>query len=130
MCRAAAGGFPLGAGQEVQSRSAWVLGDLAASVDTRYGESTLARYADDIGVAYESLKQYRRVAIAFPEKGGRLPFSAAQALAAQPDRLELAASRDWTVAQARDLVSSRREPAPLPEPAPAPAEKCSVSSDI
>ena len=39
----------------------WTLGDLALEVETTHGEHTLARYAEDIGVEYNALREYRRV---------------------------------------------------------------------
>ena len=102
------------AGREVGSRSAWMYGDLACGVETCYGEGTLARYAADIGMDYGTLRKYAWVAKAYPENvlHRTFSFSVGEILAAQPDRLELAASREWTVAQARDLVASRRASVP------------------
>lgn len=110
--------------QEIDSRSAWLKGDLAAAVETVYGEQSLQRYAKDVGADYGALLEYRRVSRAFPESSRVLGISYGvyQALAAQPNRLELITSRsDWTVAAARELVSSRHQPpAPVPQP-PVPA---------
>lgn len=99
--------------QKIDSQSAWLKGDLAAAVDTRYGEQTLQRYADDVGVKYDTLSEYRRVALAFPQMSRRLgiSWSVHQALAAQTNRFELIASRDdWTLAAAREYVSPRQQP--------------------
>jgi len=94
----------------------WKLGDLAGEVETSYGEASLAAYAAEVGVNGSTLMVYRSVARAYPESFIRIKisFGAAQVFAAQPDRLELAGSREWTVAQARELVASRHAPAPLP----------------
>jgi len=93
----------------------WKLGDLAGEVETSYGEASLAAYAAEINVNYTTLSEYRRIANLYeiPRRLG-ISWGAAQALAAQPDRLELIASRKWTVAQARELAASRRAPSPLP----------------
>jgi hypothetical protein len=81
------------AGQEIRSRSAWMLGDLAAAVDTKWGEGTLKTYAHDIGMAYATLRAYKAVAIAYPDESVRhlTTWSVYQALAAQPDRAKLTA---------------------------------------
>jgi len=69
----------------------WRLGDLAAEVEKSYSESSLAAYAVEIGVNFATLESYRTIAAAYPQKSRRLDFSWSvhQALAAQPDRLEL-----------------------------------------
>ena len=106
------------AGREVASRSAWLYGDLACAVETGYGDGTLARFAADISVNYETLLNYRTVAKAYPQSSRRreLSFGVHQAFASQSDRLELVGSREWTVAQARELIAGRRGPSPLPPP--------------
>jgi hypothetical protein len=43
----------------------WRLGDLALQVETSYREHTLENYAAEIGVDYNSLREYRRVAQAY-----------------------------------------------------------------
>jgi hypothetical protein len=97
------------AGQIVLNQTAWILGDLADKVESSYGEAKLEQYASDIGVPFSTLKRYRTVARAFPEKERRLPitFGVAQALASQPDRFELAA-QEPTVREARALVNARK----------------------
>src|ERR1700678_2749407 len=96
------------AGQEIRSRSAWMLGDLAAAVDTKWGEGTLKTYAHDIGMAYATLRAYKAVAIAYPDESVRhlTTWSVYQALAAQPDRAKLI-GRGATVADARKLAKDR-----------------------
>jgi len=98
------------AGREVSSQSAWLYGDLACAVETSYGNGTLERYAADIGVDCKTLLNRRAVARAFPQSSRRreVSFGVHEALAAQPDRLELLADREWTVMQARELAASRR----------------------
>lgn len=111
-------------GREVMARLSackWELGDLALAVATRYGEASLSRYAAEIGVDPGTLMSYRTVAAAYPEKSRRPEnsWSAHQALAAQPDRADLLASRNWTLAQARELAAARRRdisPAGQPHP--------------
>lgn len=91
------------------AKSQWVLGDLALSVEPKYGEGTLKQFADDIGVELKTLQNYRTVAAAYPEKSGRPDiYTLAERLAAQPDRAELVKTVH-TVKEARDLVRSRKE---------------------
>ena len=45
-------------------------GDLAAAVETKYGEVRLQEYAADVGVAYGTMLNYRWVAARVP--GGNL----------------------------------------------------------
>lgn len=52
----------------------WKLGDLALTVETVHGQHTLEKYAAQIGVEYDNLRDYRRVAAAF-EIGDRSPIS-------------------------------------------------------
>lgn len=89
------------------AKSQWTLGDLALSLEPKYGDATLATFADDIGVELKTLQDYRTVAAAFPEKSGRPDtFGVARTLAAQPDRAELVKTVS-TVKEARELVKGR-----------------------
>lgn len=110
---------------EVDSRSAWFKARLAAAVP----KGKLERYAADVGVSYATVRDYRQVANAYPaEKWGRPHFSfgVAKALMAQDDRFALVSrEQPWTVAEARELVASRRQPRPIPQrsrPTPAAEE--------
>lgn len=102
-------------GRRIESGRNWALGDLALEVQTSYGENTLERFADEIGVSFDSLKQYRFVAARY-ENGRRLPhlnWSVHQAFAALDDRHDVLASRPvWTVAAARDFVAHRKSVVP------------------
>lgn len=76
-----------------------------AGIEPKYGDETLSRYADDIGVPYRTLDDYRRAAEAY-EKYDRsyfLSWTAHQIFAAQPDRAELV-KQEWTTAKAREEV--------------------------
>jgi hypothetical protein len=67
-------------------------------VVTVYGQGDLQRYAEAVGVEYETLKQYRSVASAFRESGRRLPnlsWSHHQAVAALDDPAPVLADA-WT----------------------------------
>ncbi|HYS44063.1 MAG TPA: DNA N-6-adenine-methyltransferase [Geobacteraceae bacterium] len=85
----------------------WTLGDLAAEVHTGYGDHSLERYAEEIGVNYSTLRSYLSVARAYPESVGRPTFSVGETLVSQPDRAELA-RQVKTFREARELAVSRR----------------------
>ena len=90
----------------------WRKGDLACKVETagHYGEATLAKFCEEQEWHFPAVQEYRRISAAYPQKSRVLDFSYGvyQAFAAQPDRLDLIASRDdWTVREARDAESYR-----------------------
>lgn len=96
----------------------WKLGDLALSVETAYGEHTLERYAEAIGVDFGMLQNYRRVAKAY-EKSVRtsISWSHHERVAARPDRLEWlkqAAENGWSVRQMQEAIKEA-DLRPLPE---------------
>lgn len=97
------------------AKSQWTLGDLASKVETSYGEGKLQEYADDIGVEYRTLLDYRRVALAY-EKSERsdLPWSVHAILAPQDDRAGLVKDDKLTASVARALVRGRKEASALP----------------
>jgi len=85
-------------------------GDLAIKVDTNYGEQDLQKFCQERGWEYDTVRRQRDVAKAYPQSARQraLSFELAKTFAAQPDRLDLIASRDdWTVRQARDAESYR-----------------------
>lgn len=92
---------------EVDSRSAWVKARLAAAVP----RAKLERFAADVGVARQTVLNYRSVGKAYPPETtdvSSFPFGAAETLAGQQDRLELAGRAEpWTVREARLLVAER-----------------------
>lgn len=102
----------------------WIEGDLALQVEALPGDErprdpetgefiedqakTLKRYAQDVDIGYATLKEYRRVAEAWPTTSRLVVVSwgAHQALAGQDDRFDLI--RDgMTRAAARDVVRKR-----------------------
>lgn len=98
-------------GQRVVSGGQWILGDLAARVETKWGQKRAERYAEDIGIPYGSLQVYRATARAFPKnlRNLSIPYAVYQSLAGQTDRHELLASRDWNSNEARELVKGNRQ---------------------
>lgn len=82
--------------------------------ETQYGDGTLQKYADDIGVEYGTLLMYRRVAEIYKkcDRSQDVYWTVHNVLRAQPDRGDLLQSRDkWTVSEARELVKARNAPA-------------------
>jgi hypothetical protein len=92
------------------------LGDLAlevAPMGEGHGRTgsmeTLSEYAEEIGIAIETLDVYRKVSAAWPEviRITSASWSLHQIFMGQPDRAELIQA-EWTAATARKLVQSRR----------------------
>jgi hypothetical protein len=53
--------------RELRDNSQWKLGDLAAEVETSYGEDTIGKYAYAVGQEKKTLMNYRTIALKFPE---------------------------------------------------------------
>jgi hypothetical protein len=68
----------------------------------------LQRLADDIGIEYKTLLDYRRLAQAYEESecSGN-SWTLHQVFAGQPDRVALVRQKSWTVREARREVSRR-----------------------
>jgi hypothetical protein len=109
-------------GRALESGSKWLLGDLACRVETSYGAGDLARYAEEVGVDYATLRGYKAVSHAFPAESvlrSTHPWSVYRVLVSLPDRLELVSGEAMTKAQAGELAASRRKPrAPRPRRRP------------
>ena len=129
----------------------WRLGDLALEVETTYGGEQLQRYGEAIGVEYDSLREYRRVAASF-ESASRvadLPWSHHRVVAGHPEAdalLACALAGRWSVEQLRvapdrpdratvtrrmppssaQLRRGRKPPPSLPPRLPAPTPRRSV----
>jgi len=99
------------------SRSAdkaqWIIGDLARTVDTsEYGSGTVQRFSDDIGRAYKTVMDMRKVAsrYATSDRSELNSWTVHQIFAGQDDRAELVKAQVWTASAARALVESRKNP--------------------
>jgi hypothetical protein len=102
--------------QEDRGETRFKLGDLAlkvAPMGEGHGRTgsmeTLSEYAEEIGVKFETLDQYRKVAAAWPQ-GDRSPsadWTLHLRFMGQSDRAELIQA-EWTAAEARALVKSRK----------------------
>jgi len=104
------------------SGAQWELGDLTIEaiafrhggdrVAEEAGETTLTEYAEAIGVPFNTLRDYRKVAQRFPKDArASLPWSTHRALAERDDRFELlkrAETEGWTVSRA--LEAAGRKP--------------------
>lgn len=94
--------------------SMWKLGELASRVEKKYGESTLKKYATDIGMNYTTLRNARLTCLAWPNENDRpRSFSIAQDLAAQPDRAKIIARRpNIKQDEVRNIVRARNAAEP------------------
>lgn len=101
------------------SEDQWSIGDLALEVESvgeRGGAPTgagdhLRDFAELIGVGYNSLREYRSVANAWPiaRRLAKVPWSVHQVLRGLEDRVEVIGSRSsWTVREAQAFVAERR----------------------
>jgi hypothetical protein len=80
----------------------WRLGDLALEVETTYGGHELERYAEDVGVEYNTLRDYRDTAKAYgiDERSSNLSWSHHRAVRSQSDRqdwIRQAIEKRWSV---------------------------------
>ena len=97
----------VGKGLDIRQRAEdlqWELGSLALNVETAYGESSLAKFADAIGSSYDALRDYRLVVSRFAVRPANLSFGVMKVISASDEReqlVERAASEHWTVRQAR-----------------------------
>jgi len=97
--------------------SNWRIGEIADSVEPKYGERTLHRLADDTGIEFKTLANCRWIWRQFEGENSlrrENPWGVYVVFAAQEDRAELV-QKSWTVAEARAEVASRK-PGPRPEP--------------
>ena len=91
----------------------WTLGDLAVRVSAMraHGEAALEGYADEIGVAYATLRGYMATARAWPQIDGRPSISLADVLRTHPDRVAIVERKPgMTCAEARELMRQYWEP--------------------
>jgi len=102
------------AAAEQEKGARWALGDLAAEVAKSEADGRLIKYADEIGVAYETLRTYREVAVAWPPHRRRdVTWSIMRELIHREDRFRLldemiaAYGERMTVNQAREHVGKK-----------------------
>lgn len=88
------------------------LGELADRLEPRYGEQTLKKFAQEIGIAVCTLERRRSVYRAWKDIPAPAPisFSVAQELAAHPERARLITEQpNLTKGQARKLTRAWRK---------------------
>jgi len=73
---------------EIEDRN-WRLGDLANHVEPKYGENTLVRFAQDIGVPFNTLRNWRKIVKAWQEYDRPRSFCIAADLVTLPNRAEI-----------------------------------------
>jgi hypothetical protein len=92
-------------------KAQWIIGDLAATVDTsEYGAGTVQRFSDDIGRAYKTVLDMRKVASQYApaERSDLNSWTIHQIFGRQDDRVKLVSSQVWTASAAKALVESRK----------------------
>ncbi len=99
------------AAREASDGAQWTLGDLAAQVETRYGERDLQKFADAIEVNYDTLLDYRTTARRFPVRYRTSSFSLLRVIGRLPEDLwdewlARAVGGKWTVSRARREVTA------------------------
>jgi hypothetical protein len=87
---------------ESVDRNNWRLGEIADQLEPVYGDKTLERFADDIGMNYQSLKYCKATYRAWPHHNRRpKTWSVAKALIKHPQKYHIIETEpDITVSQA------------------------------
>jgi hypothetical protein len=92
-----------------ESKGQWRLGQLADTVQPKYGEKTLARFAKEIGIAACTVERYRDVYRAWKQIAdpGRqsLNYSVARALATHPLRGEIVSDRPGLTKREAEIIT-------------------------
>ena len=71
-------------------RNRWRLGEIAANLEPRYGENTLEKFGEAIGLSYDTVREYRQVYLAWKDENtGRPAFSVGKELAKHPQKAEV-----------------------------------------
>ena len=89
----------------------WALADLANCVEPKYGDATLKKLGEDIGINFHTLERLRSVARAWPENRRRRlnSFAVHQDLMAHPNRHQMLLDNpNLTTRQARKLSTEHR----------------------
>jgi hypothetical protein len=111
-----------------EEKNQWRWGEIASTIEPKYGEATLATYAEEVGIDHGTLENYRTTWEAWkqmPPRGG-FSFTAAKTLNAHPKRFEIAKKnpeltyREATIImnQYNQHIAARRKPMPKPIPVP------------
>jgi hypothetical protein len=98
--------------EKALGKANWTVGDLALSVQSRYGKSTVQKFAGDLGLPAGTVYDFRAVATAYPaEARGVATWTVHQILRKLDDRNDLVKSA-MTAAEARAIVESRKPATP------------------
>jgi hypothetical protein len=97
--------------ERLEGRIQWRKGDIAVGLKPVYGEQTLEKFAERVGVEYETLKRYKWVAQQYElvQRRTNLSFSHHQFVAARPDRLDWlkkAEAGKWSLATMLDEIAA------------------------
>jgi hypothetical protein len=95
----------------VMKDSQFELGKIADRLEPKYGDSTLQRFAEDIGIDYGTLKSYRTTQKAWKDQPARPKgFSVAKALNPHPRKAEVIQEKpDISVKEAEKEVQTWKE---------------------
>lgn len=75
---------------KLEDQVQWRRGDIALALKPVYGEATLERFTEEVGVEYNTLRQYRQVSEAYQidDRSSSLSWTHHMRVANRPDRLE------------------------------------------
>jgi hypothetical protein len=92
-----------------QGKANWLLGDIALTVKPEYGDDTVGKLADEIGIPRATLANFRTIAAAYEpdvrETGNS--HTVYGIFASQDDRVVLVTGKIWTVREARAEIVTR-----------------------
>lgn len=102
--------------REKKDNISWDYGDLAIEVTNTLGSKVLGTYCKEIGVPIDSMRRYRDVAKAYPDKEFRekvkaLSWSHFRQVAAHPDREKIllhAHDNGWSVEKLAEMTRDRK----------------------
>ena len=108
--------------REQKDNSQWELGDLACGIEKDYGNDTIGKFANEIGVNKSTLKNYVQISKSFRKvpRGtfSILSYSHFREIAPLEDKeywLEQASDNDWSVEQLRIEIKNHKEQTTTPE---------------
>jgi hypothetical protein len=107
-----------------EEKNQWRWGEIASTIEPKYGEATLEKYAEEVGINYTTLRNCEATWQAWKEFALRraISFSAARELNSHPKRFEIAKKNlKLTFNQAREIMQRYRD-RPKPESKPIPSK--------
>jgi hypothetical protein len=101
---------------KLEAQVQWRRGDIALALKPVYGEHTLDKFAETVGVDYDTIHRYRQVAKAYeyPTRIGNLSWSHHQCICIRENRLEWLqkaseARPKWSVSQMLEEIAADDE---------------------